>query len=77
MKYSKYLILYSDTFIWNKGAEAIMYNCSSKKIYKFSCVGHIRDYCQRIQRLENLYVVELMESDNFDKEFRIWIENIE
>lgn len=77
MEYSKYLILYSDTFIWSKGAEAIMYNCSRKKIYKFSCMGHIRDYCQRIQRLENLYVVELTESDIFDKEFSIWIGNIE
>lgn len=40
-------------------------------------MGHIRDYCQRIQRLENLYVVELTESDIFDKEFSIWIGNIE
>lgn len=73
---STYLILYPDTFIWEKQDEAIMYNCLNKNIYKFHQEGIIKDCCKKIQQLKYLYVAKLSPKDFLDKDFAIWVNNI-
>lgn len=71
-----YLILYPDTFIWEKQDEAILYNCLNKNIYRFHQIGIIGDCCKKIQQLKSLYVVKLSPKDFLDNNFTIWINNI-
>ena len=69
----KFLILYPDTFIWDNEDEIVMYNCSSKNVYKFNNIGLIGEYCNQLKKHEKLYTVRITNNDFENRDFKDWI----
>ena len=73
MNQKKYLVLNSDTFIWNKHNQFLMYNCESKQSFFFYGVDVISEYIFKLQNINNLYVVEINIGHLKKTEFAKWI----
>lgn len=73
MNQKKYLVLNSDTFIWNKHNQFLMYNCESKQSFFFYGVDVISEYIFKLQNINNLYVVEINIDHLKKTEFAKWI----
>jgi pseudo-rSAM protein len=58
-----WVTLTSDTFLWIKDRQGLIYKSSNQKSVAFASVGKIADICEQLLITENLYTVELTEKD--------------
>lgn len=49
------LTLYSDTFLWRKGEEGLLYNARSGRMSRFEATGRVQELCGQLETIDNLY----------------------
>lgn len=74
----KYWInLFSDTFVWKKGGEALMYNCDCKHTYKYKCANKIEQCTDQLLDPVNLYTIEITDAELIgNKSLSLWVDHM-
>jgi pseudo-rSAM protein len=75
MKKNK-LVLFPDTFLWVKGKSGIIYNSKNYRYFTFYCNENIRNFCDILLDLDNLYSVEIPEYLLKDEQVEKWLHHI-
>jgi pseudo-rSAM protein len=58
-----WVTLLPETFLWIKNNRGLVYQSANQKSFKFDSVGEIANICNHLLIAENLYTIELTETD--------------
>lgn len=72
----KYLILYSDTFLWYDETYGVLYNCKYASFLKFDLTSLLLKYCIQLNCFDNMYTVKIDPEDEKDTDFSNWLNQI-
>lgn len=59
----KTLTLYSDTFLWIKNLQGLLYNAANGNSYKFALTQRLKSLCSKLLDYDNLYSIAIDETD--------------
>lgn len=71
-----WLTLNSETFLWIKGEEGLLYNALDAISFHFANVGEVGKICNELLKVDNLYSVTVSDNQFQDKETVAWIDSI-
>jgi len=70
------LVLFSDTFLWRKGHEGLLYHSKNNRMLKFKAFGPVEAMCRHFEDVDNLYSI-VVEPDTFDESTRYFVKEVE
>lgn len=73
---NKFLVLYSDTFLWYSNEEGVLYNCKSAQLQHFELTSTLLRYCKLINDFNNMYAISILPDDEKDPVFCEWLNKI-
>jgi len=77
MEKKKYwFALYSNTFLWTKGEEGVIYNANNGAKVKFDNTGAIAVITSILQKMESLYCTSLSDETLEDVKLDAWVQEI-
>lgn len=68
--------LHGDTFLWLKENTGLVYNAENKNRLIFPLSDKIEKICHQLLEIENLYTVELTDTDINDEEINQWMHSL-
>lgn len=71
-----WLTLNSETFLWLKGEEGLLYNTLNATSFHFANIGNVEKICNELLKIDNLYSVTVSENQLQDKKTVAWIDSI-
>ena len=71
-----WLTLNSETFLWIKGEEGLLYNTLNATSFPFANIGEVEKICNELLKVDNLYSVMVSDNQLQDKKSVAWIDSI-
>lgn len=73
---SYWLRINSNTFVWCKGDNGILYDAKQMRIFEFVNRGVIKRICAELSVIDNLYCVPICDKEFKDVQFKSWVDQI-
>ena len=71
-----WLRIYPSVFLWNKKQCGFMYDTEQNKGFEFANSGVVKQICNKLNNVDNLYCVEIAEKYFNDSDFTSWVYGI-